>query len=28
VAGTGQLELLARNNSGKICFKVVGDEAG
>ncbi|MFF3577761.1 hypothetical protein [Streptomyces mirabilis] len=26
VAGTGQLELLARNNSGKICVKVVGDE--
>ncbi|MCT9113718.1 hypothetical protein ACFWD7_35365 [Streptomyces mirabilis] len=26
VAGTGQLELLARNNSGKTRFKVVGDE--
>ncbi|MCX4231818.1 hypothetical protein [Streptomyces ortus] len=25
-AGTGQLELLARNNTSKICFKVVGNE--
>ncbi|MEU2264384.1 hypothetical protein ABZ557_29860 [Streptomyces sp. NPDC019645] len=26
VAGTGQLELLARNNASKICFNVVGNE--
>lgn len=26
VTGTGQLELLARDNAAKICFKVVGNE--
>ncbi|MEV0575853.1 hypothetical protein [Streptomyces sp. NPDC050392] len=26
VAGTGQLELLARHNGARICFKVVGNE--
>ncbi|MFF4838054.1 hypothetical protein [Streptomyces sp. NPDC001315] len=27
MVGTGQLELPARHNSGKVCFKVVGNES-